>query len=396
MTLVIDNKETLKGKPGLHVFIAGVSNYRHLPDGHGELGTKTYDLHQLTVAATSAFRFYKWLKQRNDHLIAPLATVRMLLSPADDEDEIDEEVDSCTWSNFVEEANKWRADASVSNDDVTLFYFAGHGIIRTKGDSVLLCDDFAQPYRGPLPNVVAFPNIFAGMAPPADKARQRARRQFYFIDACREFPEELKELEKVEIAAVFESELSGVDDRVAPVFNAAISGSQAYASAVEQTLFSLALIECLNGLAGEAGPENDDGSVPWWVTTFYLSHVLDQRLAALNKRYRTDQKSELVGMPKDIPIHYLDGPPKVEGILKVIPEDAKSLINIDVLDAKQKSAWTPSSEQTYPYQGNLTAGSYFVKATIREPPKPPYVDRTSEPKPVTPPSFILRARPSDD
>ena len=396
MTLVIDNRKKLNGKPGLHAFIAGVSHYRHLPGGSGVTGKKTYKLNQITVAATSAFRVYEWLKKRSEHLAAPLATVRLLLSPADSEDEIDETVDQCTWANFIEEANRWRDDASLSNDDVTFFYFAGHGIIRNKGDSVLLCDDFAQPLRGPLPNVAALGNIFAGLAPPAAKTLQRARKQFYFIDACREFPEQLKDLEKIDIAPVFESELSGVDDRVAPVFQAAVSGSEAYASAIDQTLFSTALLECLNGLAGEAGPENDEGIVPWRVTTFGLSTVLDERIELLNKRYGTDQKSELVGLPKDIPIHYLDGPPKVEGILKVIPEDAKALVNVDVLDLKHTTVWQPDLAHPYPYKGSLTAGSYFVRATIREPPKPPYIDRTSDVKPVTPPSFILRARPCND
>ena len=396
MTLVLDNRAELKGKPGLHAFLAGVSHYRHLPGGSGVPGTQTYDLHQLSAAATSAFRFYKWLQSRSEHLAAPLATVRLLLSPAAGEDEIDETVDPCTWSNFIEETIRWRDDASVSDDDVTLFYFAGHGIIRNKGDSMLLCDDFAQPYRGLLPNVVAFPNIFAGMAPPADKTLRRARKQFYFIDACREFPKKFENLERPDIGGIFGSELNGTDDRIAPVFQAAISGSKAYASAIDQTLFSTALLECLNGLAGEAAPENDDGHISWQVTTFRLSKVLDLRMEDLNKLYRTDQRCELVGMPKDIPIHYLDGPPRVEGILKVIPEDAKPLINVDVLDLKQTTVWQPSSENLYPYRGSLPAGSYFVKSTIREPPKPPYVNRTSDPKPVTPPSFVLRARPSHD
>lgn len=396
MTLVVDNRERLRGRPGIHALIAGVSHYRHLPEGHGEPGTDTYGLKQLSTAATSAFRIYQWLKRRGDHLTAPLSTVRLLLSPADEEDEIDESVAPCTWANFVEAAHEWRADASVSNDDVTFFYFAGHGIIRDKADSVLMCDDFAQPRRTALPNVVAFPNIFWGMAPPADTTQPRALTQFYFIDACREFPKENKDFEKLEISSVFKSELSGTDDRIAPIFQAAISGSEAYASAVEQTLFSIALLDCLNGLAGEAGPENDDGSIPWWVTVFKLSTILDKRIEALNEHYNTDQKSGLVGRPKDIPIHYLDGPPTVEGTLTVVPEDAKPLINIDVLNSKQSSVWQPSLEQVYPYKGRLTAGSYFVKSTIREPPKPPYGNRISEPKPVTPPNFILKARPADD
>lgn len=391
MTLVLDNRAELKGKPGLHAFLAGVSHYRHLLDGSGAPATNTYGLNQLTAAATSASQFYEWLKSRSEHLAAPLATVRLLLSPAGNEI-TDPTVAPCTWSNFVEEANRWRNDASVSDDDVTLFYFAGHGIIRDKADSVLLCDDFAQPFHGPLPNVVAFLNMFAGMAPPADTTLRRARRQFYFIDACKEFPEQLKELEKIEIAPVFESELSGRDDRVAPVFNAAISGSEAYAITGKQTLFSIALLDCLNGLAGEATPENDDGTIDWHVTTFSLTKGLAFRMAELNERYGTNQRCQLAGIPGESPIHYLDGPPEVEGILKVIPEDAKGLINIEVRNLKQTTVWQPSSETVYPYRRILTAGSYLVKSTIREPPKPPYVDRTSDPKPVMPPNFVLRAR----
>src|SRR5882672_7155518 len=199
MTLVLDNRNALKGGKGLHALIVGVSHYNHLPGGNAEIGTETYGLNQLTAAATSAYKVYEWLKARGEHLVAPLATVRLLLSPSNDETNLLGLADPSTWANFAEEASRWQEDASANDDDATFFYFAGHGIIRNKHDSVLLCEDFARPRRGPLPNVVELDNLFYGMAPPAppEKQRahkplykQRARKQFYFIDACREFPEE--------------------------------------------------------------------------------------------------------------------------------------------------------------------------------------------------------------
>jgi hypothetical protein len=398
MTLIVDNKSALKGRPGLHALIAGVSYYRHLPDGEtGMLATETFGLNQLSAAATSAYKISEWLKERADYLPERLATVRLLLSPAADESDLHGLTNACTRENFGVEAHQWRADASTHNDNVTFFYYAGHGLIRMKSDSVLLMEDFGQPGSGPLERAVAFDDLFYGMAPPTQAREQRARRQFYFIDACREFPETLKDFSKVNISDLFFNELHGVDDRTAPVFHSAVPGQQAYTAIGEQTLFGMALLNCLKGVGGEAMAEDDDGRVRWHVSVSSLNEALqDYQLPALKKYYQTDQDYTPGGFMKNTTIHYLDGPPQVEGILKVVPSAALPFIAVDVLDSEDKSVFGQLSlVNPHLYQGSLTAGSYVVRATVLDPPQPPYVTREHR-RLVEPPSFVLRARPLDD
>src|SRR6185312_3627841 len=81
MNLVIDNRAALRGKPGLHALIVGLSRYENLPEpgkGFGEL-----KLVRLTSAALTGFKIFNWLRQCSDQLQIPISTCRLLLSPSD-------------------------------------------------------------------------------------------------------------------------------------------------------------------------------------------------------------------------------------------------------------------------------------------------------------------------
>ena len=85
MSLVLDERPQLQGQPGLHVFIAGVSRYIHLPGGGSNLTTKSFGMQQLSSTALTACRLYQWLLSHKNQLPLPLATIRLLLSRSQDE-----------------------------------------------------------------------------------------------------------------------------------------------------------------------------------------------------------------------------------------------------------------------------------------------------------------------
>jgi hypothetical protein len=234
VTLVYDERNNLQGKPGLHVLIAGVSAYRHLPGGVGPENSENFGMKQLTSTAMTAYKIHKWLIDNKNRLPLPLATLRLLLSPspteADKEPTLNGLAEPCTLNNFLQAATDWRADAGTNKGNVTFFYFAGHGIQRGKDDSVLLMEDFNDGLGGYLKNSVETIKLFFGMAPPNNTKENMARTQLYFIDACRNLPPKFKNFDKVASTPVFDVELSGADDRSsAPIFYAAISDTKAAA-----------------------------------------------------------------------------------------------------------------------------------------------------------------------
>ena len=81
MALVIDNRATVKGDPGVHLLIVGVSDYLNLPDHDDVPREETWFLTKLSSPALSAFKIYQFLTAK-DSLALPLKTARLLLSPS--------------------------------------------------------------------------------------------------------------------------------------------------------------------------------------------------------------------------------------------------------------------------------------------------------------------------
>jgi hypothetical protein len=398
MALVFDNRHNLEGEAGLHALIAGVSRYRHLPGGGAPPAKEDWRLPQLTATALTGYKIYRWLVDRRDRLPKKLATVRLLLSPsgaeaqkiaegmgeirqalADSGAKLQDNASPCTLDNFTAEAVGWRDDAAAGGEEgVTFFYFAGHGIQRKNNDPVLLPEDFANPTLPILRNTITFNSLFDGMVPPPAGEPRIARTQLYFVDACRVIPPELVKYQLPNIADVLDARLGGVDDRSAPIFYGTVSNTKAYAKSGQQTLFSEALLECLEGFAGTATNEVDEeGYARYCVTVNSLSEALNQKVAAV-RALGVDQEFYPTQRGRDAIIVSLPKPPDVECILEVEPGTAARLIGIELADAHGASVpgWKLSPVVPHPHRGVLRAGLYALEATVISPPLPPYEDRS--------------------
>jgi len=306
-TLLFDKRAEHGNGPGLHVIIAGVSTYPHGLGGQANTARIHLGVGQLSAAATSGFLFYRWLLANQHRFGVPLLTIRMLLSPAKTETERTPELsqlgDHCTLQNFLVAAGEWRDDASTHPANTTIFYFAGHGAQRTKGDSVLLLEDFGEAVGGPLRNAGDVDNIFFGMSPSTTR-KNIARTQLYFIDSCRVRPAAFKNYRLMNTTAIFEIEETETDDRFAPIFHAAASGSIAYGIPGQQTVFSRLLLQSFERTA----IQSDSGS-----RRVISIHSLDQALQAgmqtWNDEKGADQQYALEGIAKDKPFFYWDDAP---------------------------------------------------------------------------------------
>ena len=380
MSRVLDRRQA--GRPGLHAFVCGVSEYPHLPGGGGEPAERSFGLRQLSATATTAFLVYEWLLAADaaGRLPLPLATVHLLLSPSAAERAARPEMAAAgaataTRRSFAADARAWREAAGASDEEMTWFYFAGHGVQRKQRDSVLLLEDFADPLAGgPLVHTVDVNHLVAGMAPPRNPAKRIARRQIYFIDACRMPVGEFQMHEWQNVPDLWLVELNGRDDRATPVFHASLPGTRAFAVGGGQTLFSQALFDCLDRL-GAAAPAATDPDPRWRVTMLSLLQSLDAAIAVVNAEHDAEQDFAVEGPMRDVPLVYLPRPPEVEVTLSIAPDAAASLFRIAVADHEDRPAAAVDEPTRHPWQLLLPAGLYAFEARLRQPPHPTFRER---------------------
>ena len=372
MNLVFDNRGAY---PGLHALIIGVSAYPDLPRSNQPLDPRHYGMRQLSSPSLAAYRIYQWLTAPDTRLPVPLASCRMLLMPSAAEIQTEPGLHrfNLPWKTIdvLQEAAAWRDDVSTSRDNFSFFYFAGHGVQRSIGDSVMLLPGFGDGIGGTLKDAIDTWTIVAGMAPTTARP-DIAQTQFYFVDACRILPEEFKKFERMNTTEVFNVALNSRDDRRAPIFYAAIPGTVANGLRGQQTLFSKALIECLTGAGGEPTDEEDaQGNPKWRVSVHSLDKALSARIGVLNARLGANQDYDPGGSQKDADICYLQRPPDVPFLLEVDPDTAIAHGKLEVRDYRDNAVVSVCPIQPHPWRQNLPAGNYRINVVF-DPPHPLY------------------------
>ena len=374
MALLIDNRAALNGEPGVHALIVGVSHYPFLEGGESPVADP-WDLRQLTSAASSAHAMFDWLTRAR--LPVPLATCRVLLSPSQSPSEapLVGLTEEATFDNVFAEAHAWRQDAGSHQSNITVFYFAGHGVQRDKEDAVLCLHDFRKPPASApaLRHTIDLATLRAGLSPSSSQPNI-ARTQFYFVDACREQPEQTKNFKALKTGDLWDIELDGQDDRCSAIFYASISNQVASAVPGGRTLFNQALIDCLQGEGGDSLGFDDAGEPVWGVTVESLNTALRDKIDLINRDVGGDQTYTTGGQFKPARICLLDEPPAVTVTLQVDPEQACLVSKLTITDNNQvNKTYTPPLN--HPIEDRLAAGLYTVVVSF-VPPAPPYVDRT--------------------
>ena len=397
MTLVFDEREVLGQTPMLHAFIVGVSDYTHLPADPRMANSEppTFGLSKLTCAASSAYRLYEWLITNKGDLASPLGTCRLLLSPVATDlanhPEIQGLVDRASRDNFIAEAAKWREDASLDKGGMTLFYFCGHGIQKNSDDAVMLFDGFGSGDPGGVLAMTAeVQPLFSGMA-PSDATPDMALTQLYFLDCCRVLPERIKDFDRLIVPPVFDRLLGGRDDRRAPIYYAAVPDSFAYAFPGGQTLFSEALMDCLDG---QAGRPPADGDPRWRITTHSISEALDNLIPRLNTLHGADQSHTVGGWVKSALISHIKDPPTLELTLQIDPDVALPFARVSLKKhTPSVSTLLPKPLDPHPYSQVVQAGIYTVSAKIS--PRNPNFSSVDETREYLPPRVnqVLRMAP---
>jgi hypothetical protein len=384
--LVFDERDKLQEQPGLHVLIAGVSAYRHLPGGTGKQAPESFEMRQLNSTALTAYKIFCWLKKWRKNLPVPLATVRLLVSPSLKEACIQpklKDLTPCTYHNFLTALKYWREDASANPLNRTLFYFAGHGIKTTTCETtVLLTEDFGDGMGSLLSKAVDFQNLYRGMA--VSKARKNmASTQLYFVDACRNLPWKLKSYQPMEASKVFDIYLDEgfPDKRCAPIFYATVSGGYAEGIKGKQTLFSKALLKLLKGYGGQVAKEFDN-EVQWHISVHSLLTQLQPYIDELKQVYpEVEQRFEVDKLSgEDTTIIFLDGVPKTDLILEFKPSSALEHTQLQIKNGHKTIHKLKAPIRTHPCRLPIpyTSKSKCKIIAKVEPPHPDFLGKSQE------------------
>jgi hypothetical protein len=373
-----------------HALVIGVSRYEFLPEGDAPAPTdrETFGLRQTKTPATSAWNFARWLKASYNNPKAPLASVRLLLSPSECEkenidglDALPAEVLPATRDNVVDAVDQWHDLANTSRDNVAILYASGHGIQLSKDDGgIVLLEDFARRGNSPLDHSLDVPAIRSGMAGPT-----MAQQQFYFVDACRVRPPDAAKFQTLGRGVGLQNPYEGAPFCSAVYFSATPS-TEALGEAGSGTLFVQALLECLK-LAAVDDHAHENG---WWVvTSATLLRALPVRVAELARSFGYEQTATVGGQIADVIIHVLPERPEVPLTLEIDPSEAAGSAMARLWDGVgaefvfDDEPFTPQLARTVP------AGLYVLKVRIH-PPSPPYQDIPSLPIAVLPPGLTTK------
>lgn len=383
--------------PGLHALIIGVSGYDHLRGGVPPPVTAfapfQQKLHQLSGPARSAFDLAMLLIERQNNWGWPLKTCRVLVSPARDGSEGDvifrnangEPTSSGARFKDIEDALvEWRAAVSEEQEGAALFYFAGHGIQRSRKDAILLSADFLGG-ASLLNRTIDVNQIYNGMA-RSTLFPKMALNQFYFIDACQADFGILRDFPSAETPAVLDRQNFGADDRVAPVLFAASPGHETYALPGRGTLFGRDLLDCLQG-AGATDVAGDADEPKWAVTIASLGRALEALRVQYNlQRGATIRTFEIDGFGQiNTVLHHLSEAPKVPCTLRFHPDSSEKQAQVWI--GVPPDTWEePFSQLRNPFRFERPAGFYVLRARRTNPDKelkvriiglmPPLLDHT--------------------
>ncbi|HEY0625863.1 MAG TPA: caspase family protein [Allosphingosinicella sp.] len=364
-SLIYDKRAELNaaGKCGFHALLIGVSDYANLSEPNDLPGPGLHALQKLDFPARSAFRIATKLKQLDaqQRLWRPLKTIRLLTAASPLELTNDPELAAAggapaNWKAIHDALYAWRDDVAKGEDELSLFYFCGHGIRRSLEESILLASDFLEKPGPQLAKSFRLSNVRNGMA-PSDEYPNIGRYQFYFVDACRDKPDGLDQLDDTQTPKIFDAALNHFDNRKAPTFFATPPGGLAAGKAGEETYFIKALEWALENASFNR--ENVDGKdTPIWPTTAQSLKAglefADPNLAG---------RVELTGLISDPILCFRLDPPSLELKVSIAPPALRPSIKHARLIELETGAETDLSgyEVDDPCRVSVVAGFYRIE-----------------------------------
>lgn len=378
MVISVFNRK-LQG-PATHALVIGVGHYLHLPGGTGKKKFSNNEgMAQLRAPPVSAREFARWLIEKYDCPDRPLSSVTLLVSERNPEEftcRVGDKpqsfaVPEATMANVEEAIVAWHALGDANPEHLLLFYYCGHGI-SAGTELALLMSDFGEKPHAPLDGALDFRRFHRNMEECA------ARQQCFFVDACRVGSTLLKDNQGfagnpiIHWAGAVAN--PGGQLRRGPTFFSTLSGASAYARPGKPSIFTQALIECLDGAAAA----DEDG--PWRVKTTRLHEALDFLMLQASQDLKLPQGQ----IPSSDNLTQVTmntvAAPLVPVLVRVVPESAhaKATLRCENTERKEKRGpkaipWRLSvATGKYSFFADYKKKEYTVTPLIDELVRPPY------------------------
>ena len=364
--------------PGTHALVIGVSDYPFAdgPDA-SDLGA-SLGLENLTTAARSASEVAAWLLNEYTNPGVPLASLRVLLSPAAGESihpDIAAHLNGpapATRAAVEAELGQFRRDCRRNPQNAAFVYIAGHGIQLNKRGAVVLLHDFGNP--GHVTELHGAIDV-AGCHDAMEET-EIAQTQIWFCDACRQVPPVARRFESLQGALILSEGIGQAS--ASPLFLASSSRENAFAEIGGTSIFSQALLWALRG-GGAAGP--DQHCDVWHVGTSQLIQVLPQKVKSILADAE-DQRVDVTGRVLEMVAQRFAVPPSVDILVNLRPEDAQPPPTAQLLFNAREPALAAGMEWPFLFQG--PAGLYLLKVLVQ----PPFAQDVMKILDVAPPACI--------
>lgn len=262
MTIVFDDNST---DPGTHALLIGVGSYPFLHEGARPAAERLphhMKMGQLSSPPHSLKAFADWLADAaqgfcND--ARPLRSLQLLCSGAAPftwglPGQPAGAIDRADMANVRKAIIAWKGRAGRNEENMTVFYFCGHGLQFSASESSLLLEDFGSDHADPMQHALAFTGMRLGL-----QAQCAAKYQVHFIDACRSQPTEAF-LDTYGADSSGQRVIAGalsnaIRSRLAPVFFATGLLSAAYGQPGQPSIFMQGMLKCFRGVGSR---ENAD------------------------------------------------------------------------------------------------------------------------------------------
>jgi hypothetical protein len=365
--------------PGTHALVIGVSDYPFADGPYASALGASFELQNLTTAARSASDVAAWLLNEYCNPDAPLASLRVLLSPAEGESihpDIAVHLNGpapARRAAVEADLGQFRSDCRNNRQNVAFVYIAGHGIQFNKRGAVVLLHDFGDPaHINELQGAIDVVGCHAGM-----DENGIAQTQVWFCDACRQEPAIARRFERLEGALTLSEGIGQVS--ASPLFLASSSRENAFAEIGGTSIFSQALLWALRG-GGAAGPDKDICG-QWHVGTTKLIRVLPPKVTSILADHAVDQHVDVAGRVLEVVAQRFTAPPPVDVVVNLRPEDAQPPPTAQVrFNATEPPLDVPAA---WPLRFRGPAGLYLLSVMVQ----PPFAHGASKIIDAAPPTF---------
>jgi Caspase domain len=368
---------------GTHALVIGTSHYPYRPFG----------LNDLSGAATSALCFAEWLRSHHYRPPgAPLASVRLLLAPTDKERaavraRAGPGVPLPDRQNVLDGLTDWQHDCLSSPNNVAVLYVAGHGLQESAEGALALLHDEGRNPGQPFDAALDIERVRQGL-----KGQRAPLRQWYFVDACRIYDEQLEplhELERPLSGGVGLPPRPGVGAPHAAVYFAASPGGQAFEPRsrdpsrpkVSRTVFGRSLLTCLKQDALRRPAAADEA---WSVTASSLLTALKSRVEQLALKFGGELQEPVGGGTISDQVFTFASRPQVPFSLTVDPPDAAPTAGGRLFDGRTDREILPRTPVPIDRR-RVPAGLWSLSVTF-QPTHPRYRDRPSIAIEIMPPA----------